>query len=67
MSAAKKKPRAPRPSAAKRPPRIVWAIVDGDGVLDGTFTTKANALAARVSLNDCVVGPYVLAERVGER
>lgn len=55
--------------AKKRPPRQVWIVFDKHGASGCSYTTRRTALAGGLSAEDgeFVAGPYVLAERTGQR
>lgn len=51
----------------KRAPRSVWLVMDGEGSLvDKIFPTR-KAAKEYANIYEQVVGPFVLAERVGTK
>ena len=67
--ATKKQTKTKKASAAKRPPKQLWAVVDGKtGELVAGRTSR---LIAKTEFEGCadvfIAGPYVLAERVRNR
>lgn len=61
-------PRSKKNSTPSRPPRSVWIVLVGEEKTIGAATTsKASAEKLIESVDDRVVGPYVLAERVREK
>lgn len=69
--ATKKKATTDKTTTTKRPPRQVWIVVNdsdpGRTIIPAAATSRAQAIELVEDDDERVVGPYVLAERVGER